>query len=206
MRSVTLIPLLLLSALGLAACGGDAGAPVVEVPSFEKNYTVVATDSRLGFSATQEGVGFTGEFTEFDVAILFDPAALETSQVWVMVPLASFDAGSTDRNSNVSSNIWFDSRRFPTAVFKATSLRADGDGYLANGTLSLKGLTQPISFAFDVKEADGRAVMTAEFPINRTRWNIGQDPWNTEDYVGLNVMLDIRVVADRTPDAGSRKP
>lgn len=200
MRFVILIPVLFFSALSLAACGGDAEEPVVEdVPLFEPNYTVVASDSRLGFSATQEGVGFTGEFTEFDAVILFDPAALETSEVRVTVPLSSFDGGSTDRNSNVSSNIWFDSRRFPVAVFKADSLRADGDSYLANGTLSLKGLTQPISFAFDVEETDGRAVMTAEFPINRTRWNVGQEPWNTEDYVGLNVVLDIRVVADRQP-------
>lgn len=200
MRFVILIPVLFFSVLSLAACGGDPEEPVVDdVPLFEPNYTVVASDSRLGFSATQEGVGFTGEFTEFDAVILFDPAALETSEVWVSVPLSSFDGGSTDRNSNVSANIWFDSGRFPTAVFKADSLRADGDSYLANGTLSLKGLTQPISFAFDVEETDGRAVMTAEFPINRTRWNVGQEPWNTEDYVGLNVMLDIRVVADRKP-------
>lgn len=200
MRFVILIPVLFLFAVSVAACGGDAEVPIVDdVPMFESNYTVVAADSRLGFSATQEGVGFTGEFTEFDATIFFDPTALETSQVWVTVPLTSFEAGSTDRNSNVSSNIWFDSRRFPIATFKAESLRADGDAYLANGTLTLKGLTKPISFAFDVTETDGRAVMTAEFPINRTRWNIGQEPWNTEDYVGLNVMLDIRVVADRKP-------
>lgn len=198
MRSVILISLLFLLAFSLSGCSGEA--PVAnDEPTFTPNYTVVADESRLGFSATQEGVGFTGEFTEFDATILFDPAALETSQVWVTVPLASFDGGSTDRNSNVSSNIWFDSKRFPVATFKTDSLRADGDAYLANGTLTIKGLTKPISFAFNVEETDGRAMMTAEFPINRTRWNIGQDPWNTEDYVGLNVMLDIRVVADRLP-------
>ena len=198
MRSVILISLLFLSALSLSGCSGEE--PIVDDrPTFTPNYTVVADESRLGFSATQEGVGFTGEFTEFDATILFDPASLETSQVWVMVPLSSFDGGSTDRNSNVSSNIWFDSKRFPTATFKTDSLRADGDAYLANGTLTLKGLTKPVAFAFNVEETDGLAVMTAEFPVNRTRWNIGQDPWNTEDYVGLNVMLDIRVVAERRP-------
>lgn len=188
---------ILLLALLLSACGGDTLEPVAVLPTFETNYVVVSEDSRLGFSATQEGVGFTGEFTEFEAAIYFDAEVLDTSRVRVTVPIASFDGGSTDRNSNVSSNIWFDSKKFPVAVFEMQSIREDGAAYIANGTLELKGRTQLILFPFTVEQTDGRAVMTANFPINRTRWAIGQSPWDTEEYIGLDVMLDIRVVADR---------
>lgn len=188
---------ILLSALLLSACGGDTPEPVAALPTFATNYVMVPEESRLGFSATQEGVSFTGEFTEFDVAIYFDAEALDLSRVRVTVPMASFDAGSTDRNSNVSSNVWFDSKLFPTAIFETESMRAGGGAYIANGTLALKGRTQPILFPFTIEQTDDRAVMTATFSINRTRWNIGQSPWDTEDYVGLDVMLDIRVVADR---------
>lgn len=168
---------------------------MVDLPTFEANYTVVADDSRISFSTTQEGDGFSGEFTEFDAVIYFDMEAPETSQVWITIPISGFDGGSTDRNSNVSSTIWFDTKRFPDAVFKSTAIRADGDGYIANGTVSMKGVTRPISFPFTLDQTGEQTVMSSQFPINRTRWNIGQDPWNTEDYVGLNVMMDIRVVA-----------
>lgn len=188
---------ILLSALLLSACGGGAPEPEVASPTFETNYVIVPEESRLGFSTTQEGVGFSGEFSEFDAAIYFDAQALDSSRVRVIVPIAAFDGGSTDRNSNVSSNIWFDAKKFPVAIFETQSIRADGAAFIANGTLAIKGQTKPISFPFTVEQTDGRAVMTASFPVNRTRWNIGQAPWDTEDYVGLNVTLDIRVVANR---------
>lgn len=188
---------ILLSALLFSACGGDVPEPETLRPTFEANYVVNQDESRLGFASTQEGVVFVGEFTAFEASIYFDLMAPETSRVWVAVPIAAFDAGSTDRNSNASSNIWFDTKKFPTAVFETQSIRADGDAFIANGTLSLKGQTKPISFPFKIEESDGQAVMTATFPVNRTRWDVGQEPWNTEDYVGLNVILDIRVVADR---------
>jgi polyisoprenoid-binding protein YceI len=190
---------ILLSALLFSACGGDKGEPETQSPAFETNYVVAIDESRLGFAATQEGVVFTGEFTEFDAAIYFDPEELETSRVLVSVPLASFDGGSTDRNSNASSNIWFDAKKFPVAVFETQLIRADGDAYIAQGTLTLKGQTKPILFPFKLEETDGRTVMTATFPMNRTRWDVGQSPWNTEKYVGLDVILDLRIVADRTP-------
>jgi polyisoprenoid-binding protein YceI len=187
---------ILLSVLLLSACGGGEDESEIKRPTFETNYVVNSTESRLGFAATQEGVVFTGEFTEFDTSIYFDRVDPETSQVWVAVPLASFDGGSRDRNSNASSNIWFDAQKFPVAVFETQSIRADGDAYIAQGTLTLKGQTKPIVFPFELEETDGRTVMTATFPINRTRWNVGQSPWNTEEYVGLDVILDIRIVAD----------
>lgn len=188
---------ILLSALLFAACGGDVSEPEIIRPSFETNYVVNQEESRLGFASTQEGVVFVGEFTTFDASIYFDFAAPEMSRVRVTVPIASFEAGSPDRNSNASSNIWFDTKNFPTAVFETQSIRADGDAFIANGTLSLKGQTKPISFPFKIEQSGAQAVMTATFPVNRTRWDVGQEPWNTEDYVGLNVILDIRVVADR---------
>ncbi|MGJ8560226.1 MAG: YceI family protein [Litorimonas sp.] len=190
---------ILLSALLFSACGGDVAEPERVRPVFETNYVVAQDESRLGFAATQEGVVFVGEFTEFDALISFDSEDLERSRVWVAVPIASFEGGSTDRNSNAPSNIWFDAQKFPVAIFETQSIRADGDAFIANGTLAMKGQTKPISFPFTLEETNDRAVMTATFPVNRTRWNIGQEPWNTEDYVGLDVILDIRVVADRAP-------
>ncbi|GHB00671.1 polyisoprenoid-binding protein [Algimonas arctica] len=190
---------ILLSALLFSACRGETVEPEIQAPAFETNYVVANDESRLGFAATQEGVVFTGEFTDFEALIYFDPEELEASRVLVSVPLASFDGGSTDRNSNASSNIWFDAKKFPVAVFESQLIREDGNAYIAQGTLMLKGQTKQILFPFKLNETDGRTVMTATFPINRTRWDVGQSPWNTEGYVGLDVILDLRIVADRAP-------
>jgi polyisoprenoid-binding protein YceI len=188
---------ILLSALLFAACKGDAPEPVKELEIFETNYVVVDEESHIRFSATQEGVGFTGEFKEFDAKIYFDAAELDTSRVRVIVPMASFDGGNADRNSNVPAKVWFHTKNYPVAMFETQAIRADVGGYIANGMLDLKGRSQPISLAFTIEQTEGRAVMTATHRINRKRWNIGEAPWDTEEYVGLDVMLDIRVVANQ---------
>jgi len=188
---------ILLSALIFAACKGEAPGPDMPRPEFAANYAVIEGDSHIRFSATQEGRRFDGEFTDFDAVIYFDQAALDDSRVWVSVPLGSFDGGNADRNSNVPGTPWFDTKNHPTAIYESDSIRADGDSYIASGTLTLKGISQPVLFPFTLEQTGDLAVMNANFPINRTRWNIGAAPWDTEEYVGLDVMMDIRVAAEK---------
>ncbi|WP_298915836.1 YceI family protein [uncultured Algimonas sp.] len=200
MRAV-ILPLLFSAAVPLfAACGETASAPdpISAGSAFETNYAVVAAESHLRFTTTQEGEAFTGEFSDFDADIAFDPAAPETSRVVVRVPLASFEGGSTDRDSTAPSAVWLDARNFPVAMFETDAIRADGGQFVADGTLTLKGRSLPLSFPFTLEETGDRAVMTATVPLDRTRWNIGADPWNTDEHVGREVRLDIRVVADRS--------
>jgi len=189
---------ILLSVLLFAACKGDVPEPEEALPAFETNYVVMDEESHIRFTATQEGVAFDGEFKEFKAEIYFDPAALGDSHVRVTVPLSSFDGGNADRNSNVPGTVWFDTKNHPKALFETKSIRVDGDGYIASGTLTMKGFTQPILFPFTLENADGRAVMTARFPVTRARWKIGASPWDTAEYVGLEVSMDIQVTAERT--------
>ncbi|MEM7669602.1 MAG: YceI family protein [Pseudomonadota bacterium] len=194
MRSV--IPLL---ALTLVACSSPDSAPnePEAVLDFEPNYAVVMEESALRFSGTQEGSPFEGSFGEFDADIRFDADDLDSSQVRVSIPLASIDAGSGDRNSTLPDAVWFDSRNFPTAVFESDDISRDGDGYVANGTLSLKGAEAPVPLFFTLEEdARGRTVMRGDATLDRTDWNVGASPWDTGEYVGHAVELDVVVVAE----------
>jgi len=188
---------------GLWACSPTASAPeanpVADVPAMKTNYDVIYSESRLGFAAEQEGTPFEGEFTEFTAAIFFDPAALETARVRVDVPLASFSAGSTDRDSSASGKVWFDMKSFPVATFESDAIRADGAGYIADGTLTLKGQAVPVSLPFTLQDVDGKTEMRATAVIDRTLWGVGEAPWDTDQYVSRAVSLDIRVVAEKRP-------
>lgn len=194
---------ILASALALLACGGEAPPPVQEAattaPTFETNFAVIEADSEIRFSGTQEGEPFEGRFTAFDADIRFDPDDLDGSRVRVSVPLASVDGGSTDRTSTLPDAVWFDVRTFPTALFESEDIAATTDGYVANGTLGLKGADAPVVLFFTLEEdAQGRTVMRGEAELDRTDWNVGAAPWDTEEYVGHAVTLDVVVVAEAT--------
>ena len=138
--------------------------------------------SHLKFSALQEGEPFEGAFKTFTADIKFHPDNLAASSVTVTVPISGADAGSTDRNSTLPGKAWFSAKKFPDAVFTATTFKSMGEGaYDAVGELTIKGDT---------------AVMSAALEMNRNDWNIGAKPWNTDEYVSTGVKLDILVTAN----------
>ncbi|GLQ21110.1 YceI family protein [Algimonas porphyrae] len=191
---------ILLFSILLCACNGgdvDPQPDTIERPVFEINYRVVPAESALTFTATQEGKTFEGAFSEFDAMIRFDADVLDMSRVWVVVAIDSLDAGHTDRNSTARTPAWLNVKDTPYGIFESETIRADGTGYVADGRLTLRGTSLPFSLPFALQETDGRAVMTAQVPLERLRWGIGEE-WNKGDYVGLIVTLDIRVVAERT--------
>jgi polyisoprenoid-binding protein YceI len=159
------------------------------------NWDIQADGSHIRFSAEQEGKTFTGEFQEFSGLIRFDPSNPEAGSVKIEIPLQSVDAGSNDRNSTLPDKVWFSTKKFPTAVFTSTDISSAGDGYLAEGELTLKGTSLPIELPFNLDIEGKKAVMTSVIEMDRTRWGVGAAPWDTDEWVSKTVKLDIQVTA-----------
>jgi len=66
---------------------------------------------------------------------------------------------------------------------------------LAKGALSLKGVSIPVDLPFDLALDDNKAVMTSSYEMDRTKWDVGAAPWDTDEWVSRTVMLDIQVTA-----------
>lgn len=182
--------LLTLFALWLATPAGAA-----EVPHWQ----IDSSKSSLGFSGTQSGVAFQGQFEKFSASIGFDPAKLESSRIAVDIDIASATTGDVQRDAALPDKGWFDSAAFPHATFESVSISKTGDGYEAAGTLTIRGARHPLTLPFslsidgDVAKARGRAT------LNRTLFGIGQGSWSSGDVVGTDVTVDINITATRTP-------
>jgi len=163
----------------------------------EIKWDIQAEGSHIQFSALQEGDRFTGEFTEFSGTILFDAEAPETSSVDISIPLKSVDAGSRDRNSTLPGKVWFSTKKFPTARFISTDISKTETGFLSKGELTLKGVSVPIELPFDLNIEGSHAVMTGQVDLNRTLWNVGAAPWDTDEWVSREVKLDLQITANR---------
>lgn len=174
----------------------DQAAALIDVKT-DMMWEINQEGSHLKFTAQQEGKDFTGEFETFSGTIAFDPDAPETSAVEIEIPLGSIDAGSTDRNSTVPGKVWFSTKKFPTAVFASDDISRDGDAYLAKGSLTLKGQSVPFELPFTLNVDKDQAVMTSEVTMDRTDWNVGSKPWDTDEWVSRSVTLNIQVTADK---------
>lgn len=194
-------------AVSLSACSNASSADATATASASAttapaqdtvgNWDILPEASHIRFSAKQEGALFTGEFQTFSGVINFDPAAPEKGSVEITIPLKSVDAGSNDRNSTLPGKIWFSAKAFPNAVYTSSDISAEGDAYVSRGELTLKGVSIPFRLPFNLDVQEGRAVMTSTVEMDRTDWNVGAAPWDTDEWVSRVVTLDIKVTAQK---------
>ena len=162
------------------------------------NWTMRADESTLVFKGKQTGSEFSGEFTSFTTEIVFDPNSLDAARVTAVIDMSAFDAGSSDRNDALPGKEWFSIKAFPEAVFESDNFAATGEGtYEAIGTLTLRGVSLPVTVPFEIEITDGVAVMKSELSLNRGDYGVGQGVWATDEWVDLGVGLEITIVADK---------
>jgi len=53
----------------------------------------------------------------------------------------------------------------------------------------------PIDLPFNLALDEQKAVMTSTYEMDRTKWNVGAAPWDTDEWVSRSVMLNIQVTA-----------
>ncbi|MDM7956304.1 YceI family protein [Blastomonas sp.] len=130
---------------------------------------------RLSFTAQWNGEPVNGSFGTWSSTILFAPDALETSEVDVTINLASVDTGDSQRDGTLTGGDFFDTSRFATATYRATSFKAlGGDRYRADGTLTLRGTSRPAPLAFTLTITGNTARARGTATIDRTRFGVGQ--------------------------------
>lgn len=107
-------------------------------------WTIDSVHSDITFSVRHLGVSkVRGSFTDFsgDITVAEDG----TPSVAATINVASVDTRNDQRDGHLRSADFFDTDNHPTATYRSTSVRADGDDYIVDGELTLHGITQPVS-------------------------------------------------------------
>lgn len=202
------IPMLALAA-SLTGCSGggtDAQAQSADAPQaiesamtsaeFTPNWTVDYSRSHIRFTAKQKGAAFTGEFKTFTADVFYDPAQPAASLVRVSIPIADIDGRDAERNESLPSPDWFDAKSHPYAYFTARGFESEGGNmFSVNGRLEIKGVTQDVPLKFSLSPDGDALIMESKIAINRGDFKVGKGVWSTDEWVSLNVDLDIKVTA-----------
>jgi polyisoprenoid-binding protein YceI len=156
--------------------------------------------SRLTFSTTVSGKGFTGAFRRWDAVIHFDPKDLAHSDVTATIDVTSAFTGDNDRDAELPDQDWFWTSHFPRASFVARNFQAAGPGrYVAQGVLTVRGVARPLTLPFALAITGASARMNAQVALNRLAFGVGQGEWQATDTVPANVTVGIDLTARRTP-------
>ncbi|PLX39175.1 MAG: polyisoprenoid-binding protein [Hyphomicrobiales bacterium] len=180
------------TALGLAAAAILAtGLPALAADRWE----VDPAASSLTFTGTQAGAPFTGSFQTWTANISFDPETLADSKVTVSIDVTSATTGDVQKDANLPTPNWFNSKAQPMATFAARTFSKTADGFLAEGTLTVRDIDKPVQLPFTLEIDGDMASMKGETTVKRTDFGVGTGV--PLEMVGDGVTISVSVAAKR---------
>lgn len=182
--------------LALATAFAATALPALAAPD---TFIIDTTHTFPRFSYSH--FGYSTQLSRFDKTsgkITIDRAA-KTGSVDVTIDMKSVDTGYSVFNGHIQGEDFLDTAKYPTATFKSSKVKFDGDKVVAvDGDLTIKGITKPVTLTVTSfkcmphpmlkKEACGANASTV---IKRTEFNAGK----YAPYVSDEVTLDIAVEA-----------
>lgn len=178
---------------------GMALALLTAGPAFAaQHWKVDSAKSKLGFTVSWGGQPFNGVFRSWTADIDFDPADIAHARAVVTVNIASESSGDAETDDGVKGEQGLAASQFPTAVFRATNFsRRSGNAYVAQGTLSLKGISRPITLPFNLTIAGNRAHMIGKAQVIRTDFHVGAGEWEKPEPVAHDVTVNVDLTATK---------
>ncbi len=153
------------------------------------DYTVQPAASKLAFSGTFQGEAFQGQFGQWTADIAYDPGNLASSHFDVEVTLSSVKTGDSDRDGALPGADFFNVAKFPKAHFVSTSIHQVGAAIVADGNLTLRGVTKPVSLGLAFKPQGSGATLDVNGTVKRLDFGVGSGDYADTSVIGANVKV-----------------
>ena len=157
----------------------------------------IVTEGRIGIALSQFGNALEGQFDDWTAAIAFDetPVDGKNGTVEARINIGSLTLGSVTQQALGAD--FFNVSGFPTATFAADILPVER-GYIARGTLTLKGHEVPVDLPFTLVIEGDTAQMSGTVALDRRSYGIGET-YADESTIGFGVAVSIALTAKRSP-------
>lgn len=138
-------------------------------------WDIDSVHSDIQFTVRHMGVGKSrGRFGSVQGEIVTAADPLESS-VTATIETSSIDTGNADRDAHVRNADFLDVEQFPTATFRSTGVRRDGEDFVIDGEFTLHGVTKPVALETELGgfTEDGLLGLSAKVVLNRTDFGVG---------------------------------
>jgi polyisoprenoid-binding protein YceI len=156
-----------------------AFAPFVAVLGFSavgpRPFLLDPAQSQVTFLASSKLDDAHGSFASYVADVAFDPDTIANSSVRISIAAASIATGIDRRDHHLKSCDFFCVDSFPQIVFQSQKvLRVGPDRYRIDGSLTMRGITRPMSIPTRMlTNAGGAARFSGEFALDRRDFGLG---------------------------------
>lgn len=142
-------------------------------------WTIDPVHSHVGYSIRHFGVNrLQGRFESYEGEIVTADNPLD-STVTATIDTTSFSSGHPMRDDHMRGEAFLNAGEHPTMTFRSTGVREDGDGWLIDGELTLRGVTKPVTLKTElggiIESPQGGTVLAlaVSTTLNRTDFGVG---------------------------------
>jgi len=172
-----------------------------QIPGYRTGTWVIdPTHSEVGFSVRHLAISkVKGKFEKFDATFVTAENPLD-STVQATAEVASVNTNEKNRDGHLRTGDFFAAEEHPELTFVSTGARADGDDFLVDGDLTMRGVTKPVTFTLEFggfgEDAYGnyKAGFTATTVVKREEFGL---TWNAPlEKGGLLLGSDVTINLD----------
>ncbi len=149
-------------------------ATTTEIPGYVAGtWTIDPIHSDVSFTVRHLVVSkVRGFFRKFEGTVVTGETP-EQSSVTASIDMASIDTNQEQRNAHIRSADFFEVETYPTMTYQSTGVRRDGDDWILDGELTLKGVTKQVPLKLEINGfGSDRLGISAKGEINRRDFNV----------------------------------
>lgn len=128
-----------------------------------------------------------GEFQGLKANIQFDKAHPEDSKISATIDATTLSTGFFIKTSHSKDAIDVD--HYPTISFTSTTVSKTNAGYEANGKLTLKGVTKPITIHFTFDDKGNEGIFKGDFKVITKDFGITKN--GSPDYLDITLSVPV---------------
>jgi polyisoprenoid-binding protein YceI len=176
------------------AAASVAAAPAgTQGPGALPHYVQAPAGSNLTITFEQAGAASNGSFKQFATELTYDEKNLAASGLKVTVQIGSIDTQDKDRDTAIAGEELFDTAKYPTAQYAASSLARGANGVEAVGKLTLRGVTRDLRLPLTIRATAAGLELAGATSIKRLDYGVGQGEWKSTETVGDEVKVQYKV-------------
>lgn len=160
-------------------------------------YAIDPAHCHIGFSVRHLVINnIRGRFTDYSGTIVYDEQDLTRSAVEVTIKAESINTDVKNRDDHLRGSDFFDVAKYPDITFKSTRVEKRGDGYVAIGMFTMRGVSREIALPFKVNgksNFQGATHLGVEAAVTINRRDYGMTWDATLDTGGLVVGNDVTI-------------
>jgi polyisoprenoid-binding protein YceI len=139
----------------------------------------------VAFSGQHAGMNFEGKFERWQATLILPP--LSNPSIIATFYMSSAKTGDSIYDSTLPEYDWFDVENHDLGKFVSTKVEIIERGYQVLGDLTIKNITQPLSFML----TDSQDELNASFGINRLDYKIGWESDPDAEWVSKTISISM---------------